>query len=435
MNTADIHKDYLNARPAKITGSVEGFDLILTAARLLFANGQTTRTIVAVVQKLGAKFGLKASVFPHWGELTVKVEGASGSRYETVAVEPAGVDMNKVIATMEVVDQVCDGQMDTSAARAKLEAISKFPPVPVVRFTLMAGAGAAALGLIFNDTHVFNLLLVALTAGLGACLRRWLATKTKNLFVQPFSAAWLAGMIGVIAVRLNISTTFHFVAVCPCMVLVPGAHLLNGALDLARARINLGIGRITYAGLVILAICTGLVLGLALGGETLPPGAPFDPAPLWLDVIAAGVAVAAFGIFFNMPWRLLSIPILVGMLAHACRWMLISVAGATAETGALVACFIVGTIMTPVANRLKLPFAGLVFASVVSMIPGVFLFRTAAGMVDIVLQGQQASPELFMQVTSDGITALLILLAMAFGLILPKMCIGGFKQILSGPPH
>ncbi len=123
------------------------------------------------------------------------------------------------------------------------------------------------------------------------------------------------------------------------------------------------------------------------------------------------------------------------MLAHACRWMLISVAGATAETGALVACFIVGTIMTPVANRLKLPFAGLVFASVVSMIPGVFLFRTAAGMVDIVLRDQQAPQELFMQVTGDGITALLILLAMAFGLILPKMCIGGFKQILSGPPH
>jgi uncharacterized membrane protein YjjP (DUF1212 family) len=341
------------------------------------------------------------------------------------------MDMNKVIATMNVVDRICDDRLEPAEARAELEAISKFPPVPLVRFALMAGAGAAALGLIFNDTHVVSLTLIALSAGIGACIRRWLAHRTKNLFVQPFCAALLAGMIGVVAVRLQISTAFHFVAVCPCMVLVPGAHLLNGALDLARARITLGIARITYAGLVILAICTGLVLGLALGGESLPATAPFEPAPLWLDVLAAGVAVAAFGSFFNMPWRLLPIPIAVGMLAHACRWMVISVAGGTAETGALVACFVVGTIMTPVANRLRLPFAGLVFASVVSLIPGVFLFRMAAGMVDIVIRDQPAPQELFMQVTSDGITALLILLAMAFGLILPKMCIGGFKQLFT----
>jgi hypothetical protein len=41
-------------------------------------------------------------------------------------------------------------------------------------------------------------------------------------------------------------------------------------------------------------------------------------------VIAAGCAVAGFGTFFSMPWRLLPFPIAVGMLAHAARWALIS---------------------------------------------------------------------------------------------------------------
>ena len=52
---------------------------------------------------------------------------------------------------------------------------------------------------------------------------------------------------------------------------------------------------------------------------------------------------------------MLPIPILIGMLAHASRWAIISVAGASVETGALVACLGVGTIITPIADRLRLP--------------------------------------------------------------------------------
>ena len=428
MDSTDVEQNLSGVRTGKRLETAAGLDLILISARLLFANGQTTRTMVAAVEKLGVRLGIRASVFPRWGELAVRIEDAAGSRYEIIAVEPAGVDMHKVIATMDVVDQVYDKRMDAIAARSALETISRFPPVSLARFALLAGAGAAALGVIFDATHVPSLILIGISAGAGACLRRWLAAKSSNLFVQPFCAALLAGIVGAIAVRLQLSSVLRLVAVCPCMILVPGPHLLNGALDLARGRIGLGIERITYASLIILMICAGLVLGLALGGVTLPASAPSHSVPLWYDVPAAGVAVAAYGTFFNMPWRLLPIPFLVGMLAHACRWALISEAGASAETGAVVACFVVGTIMTPIANRLRMPFAGVAFASVVSLLPGVFVFRMAAGMVDIVMLNQQAPRELFMQVTGDGMTALLIVLAMAFGLILPKMGIDHFTQ-------
>ena len=429
MNTADVDQNHPDDRSGKMAESAGSLELILTSVHLLFANGQTTRVIVAVVQKLSAKLGLRASVFPRWGELTVRIEDAVGSRYETVAVKPSGVDMKKVVATMDVIDQVYDKRMDATGARSALEAISRFPPVSLARFAVLAGAGAAALGVIFGARHFHSLVLIAFSAGFGACLRRWLSAKSSNLFVQPFCAALLAGIVGAIAVRLQLSSVLRLVAVCPCMVLVPGPHLLNGALDLARARIGLGIARITYASLVILMICAGLVLGLALGGVSLPASAPSHTVPIWYDVPAAGVAVAAYGTFFNMSWRMLPIPILVGMLAHACRWTVMSRAGASAEAGALIACFVAGTITTPLANRLRLPFAGVAFASVVSLLPGVFLFRMAAGVVDMVMLDQPASRDLFMQVTGDGMTALLIVLAMAFGLILPKMCIDYFTDI------
>ena len=178
-------------------------------------------------------------------------------------------------------------------------------------------------------------------------------------------------------------------------------------------------------------ICMGLLLGLSFGGVTLPVSGPSYPVPLGYDVIAAGVVVAAYGTFFSMPWRMLPIPILIGMLAHASRWAIISVAGASVETGALVACLVVGTIITPIADRLRLPFAGVAFASVVSLIPGVFLFRMAGGMVDLVTLGPQATQELVVQVVADGTTAILIILAMTFGLIVPRMCIKPFQRSLA----
>src|ERR1700729_2469803 len=85
--------------------------------------------------------------------------------------------------------------------------------------------------------------------GGGASLRPRLGGMSRNLFVQPFCAALRAGVVGAIAVRLQLSSVLRLVAVCPCMVLVPGPHLLNGALDLARARIILGTARISYASL------------------------------------------------------------------------------------------------------------------------------------------------------------------------------------------
>jgi uncharacterized membrane protein YjjP (DUF1212 family) len=413
-----------------LESSAAALDLISTSARLLFENGQTTERTVAASEQLAEALGVRATLFPRWGELVLRLEDDVGSRYEIVAAKPAGMDMNKVTATMAAIDKVCAGRIDAAAMQSTLEGITRLPPVSIARFASFAAAGAAALGMIFGAAHLLSLVLIAFSAGAGACLRRWLAGMSRNLFVQPFCAALFAGVVGAITVQLHLSSVLRLVAVCPCMVLVPGPHFLNGMIDLARARITLGAARIAYAILITVMICAGLLLGLTLGGVSLPASGPSHSAPLGYDIIAAGIAVAAYGTFFAMPWRMLPIPILIGMLAHASRWEAISAARASAETGALVACLVVGVIITPIADRLRLPFAGLAFASVVSLIPGVFLFRMAGGMVDLVALGSKAPQELFGQVVADGTTAILIILAMSFGLIFPKMCIQNFTRSL-----
>ena len=418
---SDEHSPGAVHEPSQSPSMAATLDLTLQAGKLLFANGQTTEKIAVALKKLAIAGGFEATTFVEWGALRVHVQDGSGSHSETISVEPAGVDMTKVRATMELIHQVCEGTMELAAARSALQRISEAPPVSLIRFALLAAAGAAALGVIFGVDNPVSLILIALVAGAGVCLRRWLAKLSHNLFVQPFCAALLAGISGAIVVRLNLSSDQSLIAVCPCMILVPGPHLLNGALDLARARIPLGIARIVYATVVILTISTGLVLGLAFGGAGLSPGGASAVVPLGYDVLAAGVAVAAYGTFFNMSWSRLPIPIAVGMLAHGCRWSAITFAGVNPAAGALIACLIVGIIMTPVADRLRLPFAGIAFASVVSLIPGSYLFRMAGGMASLLAAGAKATPELFFQVVADAIGAILIVVAMTFGLVVPRI--------------
>jgi uncharacterized membrane protein YjjP (DUF1212 family) len=292
-------------------------DLLSTGAKLLFENGQTTERMISALEQLANALGTRVVVFASWGELTLRIDAPL--RYEIVSAKPAGIDMNKVAATMDAIEKVCDGRMDAGALGSAMEAIRRLAGVSTARFALFAAAGAAALAVIFGAAHLFSLVLIAFSAAAGACLRRWLAKMSHNFFVQPFCAALLAGVVGAIAVQLRLSSVLHLVAVCPCMVLVPGPHFLNGMIDLARARITLGVSRLAYAFLIVVMISAGLLLGLALGGASLPATGPSHPVPLGYDVIAAGLAVSAYCTFFAMPWRMMPIPILVGMLAHAFR--------------------------------------------------------------------------------------------------------------------
>jgi uncharacterized membrane protein YjjB (DUF3815 family) len=71
--------------------------------------------------------------------------------------------------------------------------------------------------------------------------------------------------------------------------------------------------------------------------------------------------------------------------------------GAGVATAALVVCIAVALAISPVAQRTHMPFAAIGLAAVVSMLPGVCLFRMASDLLQ-----SQTTLELFGATAADG---------------------------------
>jgi len=78
---------------------------------------------------------------------------------------------------------------------------------------------------------------------------------------------------------------------------------------------------------------------------------------------------------------------------------------------------IVGTALAPIAYLLRMPFTAIGFAAVVAFVPGMYVFRALAGLVQLT---GNASPSLLAAAASNGALAALVVAAMAIGLTVPN---------------
>src|SRR4051812_7775779 len=249
-------------RPGERTASVDGrdaVDIVMDAAVLLHLNGQSTNMTMTAVDRLNRGLGTTSTLIPSWASLLLVGPEVST---RVAAVSPTGISMRRVATAMTIIDKAQDGPLDRDAVRKGLAAAHRESVSNTLIFSGACATGAGALAVIFGAQHPPPGLIAAGSAALGGLARRGLAPVGAGILTQGFAAALIAGLIGVTAAHLRVDGALGLVVLCPAMVLVPGPHILNGALDLLALRVTLGIGRLGYAALILAAVAAGLIVGL-----------------------------------------------------------------------------------------------------------------------------------------------------------------------------
>src|SRR5262245_32858274 len=121
----------------------ERVDLVLTAARLLHVNGQSTDETIAAAERLGRALGLSTGLFPRWGELLLQADDGASRLVAVVEADPVGTHMARVSTTMRVIDAMTTGELTVSAGAGRLRSIARMPAAPLWLFALAAATGAA----------------------------------------------------------------------------------------------------------------------------------------------------------------------------------------------------------------------------------------------------------------------------------------------------
>ncbi|MDT5293071.1 MAG: hypothetical protein QOF88_7960 [Mycobacterium sp.] len=403
-------------QPGDQTASTDGtdaIDIVIDAAVLLHVNGQSTSMTLTAVDRLNRGLSTTSTLIPTWASLLLVGPDAAT---RVAAVSPTGISMRRVAVAMAVIDRAQDGPLDSETVRRGLVAAQRESVSNTLIFSGACATGAGALAAIFGAQHPLTVLVAAVSAALGGLVRRGVGRLGVSILTQAFAAAVVAGLIGVAAVHLRVDDALGIVVLCPAMVLVPGPHILNGALDLLALRMTLGIARLGYAALILAAIAAGLILGLAADGRSLAVVQTSTTVPLYVDVIAAGIAAGSYPVFFSMPYRMIGWPVAVGMLAHTAHWWALTVWQVDIATAALVSCLIAGILLVPISHYLRMPFAAIGFASVVALVPGVYVFRMLSGLVQF---AHLPTSDLLTSLTSDGAAAMLVITGMATGLAVP----------------
>ncbi len=406
--------------------------LVLAAARTLLQNGEDTSGVLSAARALGEALGCPAEAVPRWGEIGIRVDG----RLAGIApVTPWGVNMRRVVGTLAAVDAARAGRLKGPALAHAVAEAAQAPAANPWLFALMCGLGAATLSVINGAVHPVVLAIVGVAAFLGGLLRRVMGGRLgiDDGLAQLFAAALLAGVAGGVAVRCGVPAASGLAALGPLLVLNPGPSLIGATFDLMGLRLPLGMARLAYGLLSVVALSAGVLIGAGLAGGVTPDWqSPTPHLRWWQDMACAGVASAAYAVFFSMPYRMLALPVMMGACAHGLRWLCLTSFHLANASAAGIACLLVGVVVEPIARQWRLPFAAVGFASVVAQVPGSYLFRMGAGLVELQRVGADAPLRLLAGIAADGGTALLTLVTMALGLAIPKslwMQLGASKRV------
>lgn len=361
--------------------------LALQLGRLLLLNGADTEHVQGAMARFAGAYGAEANLLVTYEALLVTLVAGAQVRTKIGHRLPgAGVGMAAIAALNRLVDEAAGGRLALADAHAALEAVEhQGPAYPGWLVAAALGLTAASLARLFGG-DVAACAAAGLAGAAGTAIRLALGHRGANPVLAAFVVALLGGLAGGALVQLGASRSPALALVAPAMILVPGVPLINGMMDMIRGHVTIGLSRLGFAGLIVLAVAFGLIAAARLTGLAVPVDAPTIVIGVAEDALFSALAGAGYALLFGVPLRMAWACALCAVASHTLRTALFH-AGLDLIAGTLLGALAVGVLAQAFARHFRAPAVALAFPGVVAMIPGAYAFRAVLGTLQLASAG------------------------------------------------
>lgn len=280
--------------------------LLLEIGRNLHRYGTPAHRLESALEQVAARLGLEARFFVVPTALFAAFGPLGEQRSEMVRVEPGGVDLGRLARLDDVVKALVAGERSVESALNQVEAIEhEAPPASVASTAVAFGIASGAAAVFFSG----GLREVAASLGLGlvmGLMAGGLGRGRARHLVVPLSATVAAALARFSTDPLG-PFLFDVVVAAGLLIHLPGLTLTTALAELSTRNLVAGTARLTVAGLILLELGFGLVIGERFGawgaaallgsGDVVPAGVA-SPLPGSATVMALLCAALSFvGIF------------------------------------------------------------------------------------------------------------------------------------------
>jgi uncharacterized membrane protein YjjP (DUF1212 family) len=318
-----------------------------------------------------------------------------------------------------ILHQVQRRELEPALALAQLRCVEADTPRHARWLAvLILGVAAASLARLLG-ADAAAVTVAGLATGLGLAARQELGRRHFNLLILPLTAAFIGAVLGSLVIRLGWTRTPGLALIVPSLMIVPGPHLLNGLLDLIDNYLPMSVARLGLAVGILLASAVGVVLGLELidpGPLVAEQAVPDDHLSLLSDMLLAGLVTCGFAVFYNTAWAQVGLAAVGGMAGHGLRFLALE-AGWRLEAATFVGGLAVGIVAAWIIRSNKMPIAVIAFAGAVTMIPGLQIYRSLGGALQLARLRNEADLPTVAGTFGNGFQACLVVGALALGLI------------------
>lgn len=394
--------------------------LLLHTGQLLMENGADSDRTVRDMMRAAAYMGIpKDQIHQHvmYTTLMLNVNDDEHTYTEFRKCHKHGVNMTTLTAISKLTWRALEKDYTLAEYERQLQHIEQAGPV-YAPWQMALGAGVACGGfcMLFGGSWL-DFLMTAICAWIGFWVRRCCMIWGFHPYARIAIAAFCATMAAWSMQFVTGSIAWYPIIACT-LFMVPGIPLINAIDDLLNNFIVSGMTRAMNTLLIVGAMTFGIAIAVRTGGISDFTTVGLQPSNLYFSLLAAAaIASMGFSVIFNLPRRLLPLIGLGGIIAVTTRNIFVMELGFSQAAGSFLGAAVVGLLALKVVHIVHVPNIILTIPSAIPMVPGVLLYRLLFAMLNI----QTVSAEQLMVGLRSGVTAIIVIIAIAIGVTIPSI--------------